>query len=61
MTALKYWWWRVWTFRKEKFKVTFEDHWFEPGDTAYISSTGRCLCIGKGYFIPCKYGKLKIP
>lgn len=62
---LKYWWWRVWTFRKEKFKLTFNG--FEPklGDIYGYSSTYRTdpisvIHIGKGYFVKYSVGKLDL-
>jgi hypothetical protein len=60
MKKLKYWWWRVWTYRKEKFKVNTMGY-YEAGDV--VSATDHpynILCIGKDYYIPYFYGKLTI-
>ena len=58
---LKYWWWRIWTFRKEKFKLTFHSHKPALGDVLGYSANPKTdpksiIHIGKNYFIPYKVG-----
>ena len=60
---LKCWWWRVWTFRKDKFKMTtYPANYFMAGETlTYGDDLRYATYIGKGYYIHCYYGKLKYP
>ena len=64
LSNLKYWWWRVWVFRKEKVKISFalpNEFPYEKGDVVQIGFSGqRMMCIGKNYFIPYYKGKLII-
>ena len=50
--AIKYWWYRVWKYRKAKFKITLrEEAYFEKGDILQQPNGAEILCIGKGYYI----------
>jgi len=61
MIRLRCWWWRIWTFRKEKFKITmYPPNYFDVGDTlTYGEELKWLIYIGKGWYIPCKKGTLK--
>jgi hypothetical protein len=62
---LKYWWWRFWTFRKEKIRLTFHNVQPSLGEVFFYSATiksnpSQIIHIGKNYFIPYKLGILDL-
>jgi len=55
---LKYWWWRVYVFRKDKFKLTFDENiTWKLGDVAV---NNYVMYIGKGYWILTKYAEIDL-
>jgi hypothetical protein len=60
-TLLKYWWWRVYVFRKDKFKLTFNENiTWKLGDVAVNSELNYVMYIGKGYWILTKYAEIDL-
>lgn len=58
INKLKYWWYRNWKYRKEKFVIYFRETYFKPGDTISTSES-TMICIGKNYYVEYNLFKLR--